>query len=236
VARIVKEAEYNAKRNEILDFTVTLVYSKGFAQMTIQDVLDGLRISRGAFYHYFDSKQALLEAVVERIGMTATEVFLPILHDQHLPAIQKFRRFFETSARWKNSEKTLIIDTLRTWYTEENMVVRQKIATKSIKFLTTILEPMIRQGIEEKVFTTRYPTQAAEIIAGVALSLSDTLVDPMISSQPDPSALQKIEIILDAYFDTIERILGAPAGSLKVLNAEDFKDWFVASQPEFESK
>jgi AcrR family transcriptional regulator len=126
MARIFKEEEYNAKRNEILDFSLSLVYSKGYAQMTIQDILDGLHISRGALYHYFDSKQALLEALVDRMGKAAVEAFLPILQDPHLSALQKFRRYFEASAQWKNAGKSLIINGLRMWYTEENVIFRQK--------------------------------------------------------------------------------------------------------------
>jgi hypothetical protein len=34
-----------------------LVYTKGYEQMTIQDILDDLQISKGAFYHYFGSKK-----------------------------------------------------------------------------------------------------------------------------------------------------------------------------------
>ena len=63
--RIVKE--HAVRRNEILDLAQQLVYTKGYEQMTIQDILDGLQISKGAFYHYFDSKHAVLEAVVERM-------------------------------------------------------------------------------------------------------------------------------------------------------------------------
>jgi AcrR family transcriptional regulator len=204
--------------------------------MTIQDILDGLHISRGALYHYFDSKQALLEALVDRMGIAAVETFLPILQDPHLPALQKFRRYFEASAQWKSAGKTLIISTLHMWYSNENAIIRQKMTSQSIKGTARILEPMIRQGIQEKVFTTRYPEQVAEIIAGVALSLLDTIIELMISPQPDQSTFQKMEIILDAYFDTIERILGAPAGSLKVFDAEVFKEWLVVSQPELASK
>ena len=67
MARIVKEQAYAEKRNEILDVAQRLVYTKGYEQMTIQDILDDLQISKGAFYHYFDSKQALLEALIERM-------------------------------------------------------------------------------------------------------------------------------------------------------------------------
>ncbi len=63
MARIVKA--HAARRNEILDVAQRLIYTKGYEQMTIQDILSDLQISKGAFYHYFDSKQALLEAIIE---------------------------------------------------------------------------------------------------------------------------------------------------------------------------
>ena len=57
MARTIKGP--SEKRNEILDSARRLVYSKGYEQMTIQDILGELQISKGAFYHYFDSKGAL---------------------------------------------------------------------------------------------------------------------------------------------------------------------------------
>lgn len=64
MARLVKEEEYNAKRNAILDVMQQLVGTTGYEQMAIQDILDALQISRGTFYHYFDSKAAVLFALV----------------------------------------------------------------------------------------------------------------------------------------------------------------------------
>jgi AcrR family transcriptional regulator len=235
MARVFKEDAYNAKRSEILDFAASLVYSKGYTQMTIQDILDGLHISRGALYHYFDSKQALLEAMVEHAGSEAAQAFLPIVQDPHLSAIEKFRRYFEASLQWKSAQKELILNLLSTWYSDENALIRQKMNEGSLKGTPRILEPMIRQGIEEKMFTTRYPEQVAVIITGVTLNLADTIIGLLVSQQAGQAALQKLEATLDAYFDayfeTIERILGAPAGSLKVFGAGAFKEWFVSPQP-----
>ncbi len=240
MARIFKEAEYNAKRNEILDFAASLVYSKGYEQMTTQDLLDGLHISRGALYHYFASKEALVEALVTRMGKAAVETFLPILQDPHLSALQKFQKYFEASAAWKNGQKGAIVGLLRTWYSDGNTLIRHKMSSESLKQTPLILEPIIRQGIQEKVFTTRFPEQSAQFITGLALIFSDKLIELMLSPQPDQSARQELETVLDAYFDayfdTIERILGAPAGSLKVFDLDVFKEWFVVSQPEPASK
>jgi AcrR family transcriptional regulator len=225
MARILKETEYNAKRNEILDYALGLVYSKGYAHITIQDILDGLQISRGALYHYFDSKEALLEALVNRMGRTAVDGFLPILQDKHLTAIQKFQRYFKASAQWKSAGKAVILGMLRTWYTDDNTIVRQKMSAQSIKGTASILEPIIRQGMQEGVFSTRYPEQVAETIAGIAYGMADSMVGLMIADETAPVTLQKLETLLEAYFDTVERILGAPAGTLMAFDASAFEEW-----------
>jgi TetR/AcrR family transcriptional regulator, transcriptional repressor for nem operon len=235
MARTIKEDEYNAKRNEILDIALKLVYSKGYEMMSIQDILDGLQISKGAFYHYFDSKQALLEALIERMGKEAAQNLMTIVQDTNLSALQKFRRYFELSVRWKTMQKDLFIDLLSVWYSDENAIIRQKLMSASLKQTPRYFEPIILQGIEEKVFTTCFPEQVAIIIAGIALNLADTIVDLWLSPGSDLPFFNRLEMILDAYFDSIERILGAPSGSLKVFGAEAFKDWFIVEQSDAES-
>ncbi len=232
MARIVKQEEYSAKRNQILDVARSLVYAKGYEQMTVQDILDGLEISRGAFYHYFDSKQALLEALVDRMADDAGQTLLSFVAQPDLPAIEKFRRYLDGSARLKSDQKTLIVGLLRTWYTDENARIRQKLTTGSIERTAALLAPIIRQGIEEGVFTTRFPAQVAEIIAGVALSQLDTILALLLNPQLDQAGVEELQTIQEAYVDTVERVLGAPAGSLRVFGPDAFREWFVALQPE----
>jgi len=69
--------------------------------MTIQDILDALGMSKGAFYHYFDSKAAVLEALITRMRDDAMGMLKPILDDPALPALDKIRRFFAETGRWK---------------------------------------------------------------------------------------------------------------------------------------
>ncbi|MGH2479577.1 MAG: TetR/AcrR family transcriptional regulator, partial [Ktedonobacteraceae bacterium] len=66
MARTVNEAAYEARRNAILDAAQRAITTRGDEQMAIADLLSELRMSSGAFYHYFDSKPALLLALVER--------------------------------------------------------------------------------------------------------------------------------------------------------------------------
>ena len=102
--RTVNEQDRTLKRSENLDAAQQLVYTKGYEQMAIQDVLNELQMSKGAFYHYFDSKQALLEALIERMQQEAEQLLLPIVQDPHLDALEKFQRYID-AGRFPGSQR-----------------------------------------------------------------------------------------------------------------------------------
>src|SRR5690349_8579055 len=116
MARRVKEQEHAAKRNDILDAAQRLVYSKGYERMTIGDILADLQISSGAFYHYFDSKPALLEALIERGQPEAEQPLLAIVHDPNLSALDKLQRYFSTLDRLRFAQRAFIADLLHIWF------------------------------------------------------------------------------------------------------------------------
>ena len=228
MARIVKEEEYAGKRNAILDVAQQLIYTRGYEQMTIQDMLDGLRISKGAFYHYFDSKQAVLEALVERLGEEVVQLLLPIVHDPALGALEKLRRFFPTLARWKTARKDFILALMHILYADENALFRQKARTLAVKRVTPLMTTVIRQGVREGVLTTAYPDQVSEVVISLVLDFGDTLAGLLLSWEPARDAYPRVECTVAAYTDTLERALGAPAGSLPLADTETLKEWFVS--------
>jgi hypothetical protein len=123
-------------------------------------------------------------------------------------------------------QKDFIITILRMWYLDENILIRHKLTSESMKRTPRFIGPIIVQGIEEKVFTTRFPEQAAELIIGVALSLTDSILELMFPTNKVQGTYHKLEIILDAYTDAIERILGASPGSLQIFDKNAFRGWF----------
>jgi AcrR family transcriptional regulator len=223
--RVVIEEEYAVKRNEILEAAQRLVYTKGYEKMSIQDILDELSISKGAFYHYFDSKQALLDGLVERMLDDAEQVLQPIVEASDLPAIQKLQRYFDSGGRWKTARKSFMLDIMRVWYTDSNALVRQKQEAASIKRIAPMLTDIVRQGLAEGVFTTTYPDQIGSMIWGLAQGISDHVVELLLTEAPQTDALQRLEEIIGAYSEALERMLGAPAGSLPLMDVELLKEW-----------
>jgi AcrR family transcriptional regulator len=229
MARVVKEEEYAVRRNEILNVAERFIYTKGYAQMSIQDILDAMLISKGAFYHYFDSKQALLEALIDRITTQVEQVLTPIVEDPDLPALDKMLRYFQTAARWKAGQKDYLLQLLRVWYDDHNAIVRQKVFGESVRRVAPILAVIIRQGMREGTFKTVFPEYAGEIIMSMFQSLSDSLLARLLlSPNPDPAELQQVKAMFSAYNDAIERVLGVPAGSLPIIDPNMLDEWAAA--------
>src|SRR5216684_1025642 len=109
MARTVNPTLRTVRRDAFLDVAQRLVQTKGYEAMSIQDVLGELEASKGAFYHYFDSKQALLEAVVERFADGAMAYLAPVLSDAELPALDKLEIVFAWIAAVKEEQMGLVV-------------------------------------------------------------------------------------------------------------------------------
>jgi AcrR family transcriptional regulator len=227
MARVVKEREREVKRKEILDAAQRLIYTKGYEQMSIQDILNELKISKGAFYHYFDSKQALLEALIDQMRFEAEPIVLPIINDPNLPALDKLHRFFDASARWKTARKDYILSLVRVWYADENAIVRQKIEANLIRWSTPLLVGIIRQGMEEKVFNTPYPDQIGELVLALLYHIGDAMVELIFSGEEKAIELAHAQKMVSAYNDALERLLGTQSGSVNLMDTTTLKEWFV---------
>ena len=63
MVRTVKKPE--GRRGEIVATARELFQKKDYESTTMQDIMNALEIAKGTIYHYFKSKEELLEAVVE---------------------------------------------------------------------------------------------------------------------------------------------------------------------------
>jgi AcrR family transcriptional regulator len=233
MARILKQEEHTAKRNEILDVALQLIYSKGYEKMTIQDILDQLKISKGAFYHYFDSKIEVLEAVIERMAAEQVEpMFLSIIENPDLSALEKLHGYFDMSTRWKTSKRALVTELVKVWYSDENALARQKMLARTVEHMSPFFTEIIKQGVHEGVFTTPYPEVASQVIMNLIYDLGYESGQMFISEEAKQSDnLQRIDTLYMAYSDVLERILGAPKGSIQFMTTEALKIWFSSDDP-----
>jgi AcrR family transcriptional regulator len=225
MARMVNEEERAGKRKEILAAAQRLVFTKGYEQMSIQDIMETLQISKGAFYHYFDSKVALLDGLVENMMEEAEALLDPIVADPQLSATEKLQRYFNTAGNFKTAQKEFILTLLRIWYTDQNAIVRQKQESMALKRVAPKLAAIIRQGVAEGLFTVQYPDHTAAVLLSLSVGLGDTWAELLLAPDPAPDVEQRILDSVAAYTEALERVLGVAAGSLTLMEPELLKEW-----------
>jgi AcrR family transcriptional regulator len=227
MARTIDPAAHAVRRETFLDAAQRLIQTKGYEQMSLQDVIGDAGTSKGAFYHYFDSKAALLEGVVDRMVEGATGQVAPVLDDPDLPAADKFRAMFAGIASFKTERRDLLVGLMRTWLSDDNAIVREKFRRAVVARMLPVYTDLIRQGVLEGTFTVTSPEHAARVMLALLLGANEHASWLYVANHAGEIPFEVVEGALSAYPEAMERILGAPPGSLRWWDdAAILHDWF----------
>jgi AcrR family transcriptional regulator len=212
--RTVNVQDYKVRRDAFLDVAQHLIQTKGYEQMSIQDVLDELETSRGALYHYFDSKQALLDGVVDRFADGAMSAVAPILADPHLPALRKLEKVLGGIASFKAERKQLVLAIMEVWNSDGNALVREKLRRLAARRLEPILAAVIRQGIDEGIVTSNSPGEMARVLMYLIQGYQELAGEHFLARQAGTISFEVVLRTYAAFTEAFERILGIPPGSV----------------------
>jgi TetR/AcrR family transcriptional repressor of nem operon len=230
VVRTVKDPA--VRRTEILDVAQRLVAAKGYERMGVQDILDELQISKGAFYHYFDSKLALLGAVIDRMQAAMREPVVSLVGDVELSAIEKLRGFFSTLFGWKTTQREFFLNLLRVWYSPENAVVRQHVHDNAVRRLAPLLQEIVEQGVSERALTITSTDETGRIALVVAIDLSDRVAAWLLAEESQRQPFNDIAHAVSLYSAAVERLLGAPSGTVEMFDRDLLAQWAAPAGPQ----
>jgi AcrR family transcriptional regulator len=226
MARTLDREAHALRRDEFIDAAQRLIASKGYEQMSVQEMLDELGASKGAFYHYFDSKEALLSAVVERLTDAGVEATRPVAEDPTLTAVEKMDRLFSTVAAYKAARKDLLIALLDVWFSDANVMVRDRFRRGMVDRLTPLFAGIIRQGQTEGTFVEGDPTDVARVLVSFMQGVNEQASDLFLARQAGRITFDEAERALATTAGAFERILGLPGDTLTMLDRETLITWY----------
>jgi AcrR family transcriptional regulator len=226
VARTLNPASHAVKRDAFVDAAQRLIQAKGYEAFSIQDILDEVGASKGAFYHYFGSKGDLLEALVERIADGILTALTPIASDPSMTALQKLQAVFSEGGRLKSESKELMVALLRPWYADANVLVRERVNRAVIGRLTPILAPILAGGREDGSISVSHPRETAGIVLAMFVASGDTTSRLFLDRLEGRISFEQVARTVRAFDEAIERTLGLPAGSFRLMSDDLMRFWF----------
>jgi AcrR family transcriptional regulator len=226
MARTRNPATHAVRRERFIDVAQRLITLKGYDQTSVQDVLDALDASRGAFYHYFDSKESLLEAVVERMADAAIQPLEEIVQEPDRTAGEMFEAVFRGIAQFKAERKDLVLAVTEVWLGGDNALAREKLRAFQARRIGPILEVVVRHGLETGEFTTAHPESVAQVLVSLIQAVGDKAAQLLIARARSAVAMPVIVDFFGAYAEAFERILGARPGSIAIIDPAVISYWF----------
>jgi AcrR family transcriptional regulator len=226
MARTVNPTLHTVRRDAFLDVAQRLIQTKGYEAMSIQDLLNELEASKGAFYHYFDSKQALLEAVVERFADGAMASMAPVLNDPELPALKKLERVLAGIASLKAEQKDLMLAIIEVWNSDGNAIVREKVRRLSERIMIPLFSAVVKQGLDEDTLHVDSPDETANVLVALMLGFQQQAADLFMARQAGTITFEVVRRSVAANNEAFERIVGIPKGSLTLTDEKTLRFWF----------
>lgn len=205
MARTVKKPE--ERRREILSAARRLFQTKDYEQTTMQNLMDALKIAKGTIYHYYRSKEELLEAVVEEIVDEDVQRKRALIDQTEGNALDKLRALISAGNLADGHEE--VLDHL---HSPENRGMHARQLAVAIVKLAPLYEELFRQGCREGLFRTDHPLECAEFL----LSSVQFLTDDGIYPWTDQDLYRRV----NALPSILEAQLDAAPGSFEFLRAQ----------------
>jgi AcrR family transcriptional regulator len=218
MARVVKAAA--VRRAEILTHAVNLFFSKGYDATTVDDILESVGISKGAFYHHFESKEELLEAFTEAIAKSiATHASFLLAED--CGECARLNRFLELGRRIQHESEPAPVSAYASLFRTGNEPLYQRILGVGARTLRPILSTILASGVAKGEFDVADEALAVETILNLSTTRFPVLVEALrLSDAGDVRGGQRVlSRRLTAECRLIERILGLPSNSIVLADA-----------------
>lgn len=211
--RIVKEAE--VRKNEILDAASALFAERGFDNTSTNDILEAVGIARGTLYHHFKSKEAIMDALIERQTGKIMEEARRIASNSSIPVEARIIGTI-MALKVEQTEGAGGREMIEHLHNPQNALMHQKTKQIIMQKVPPILASVIQDGIDEGLYNTPYPLECMEM----AVAYLETMFDEHVIEMTEEESSRRIE----AFLFHLERILGVETGSLTALTMLFGKD------------
>lgn len=170
----------------ILDAATHLFVEKGYDATSLQDIIQETKLSKGAIYHHFSSKEQIFEAIFRRIGEENTAALAQVRDDPSLNGLEKLRAIFK--AALFNDNQSLML-TVTPCLLDNPRFLAMQIAQLYQIVAPQFIQPILQQGMEDGSIRTSNPGELAEAI----MVLSNVWLNPLVSRTDEAGMRRRCE-------------------------------------------
>lgn len=183
-ARTVKQPD--ERKQELLDTSMKLFVERGIDAVSIRDIAQEAGVTPGLIYHYFDSKSALVDEVLDSYAQQCAAVDIQILDDPALPLSDKIDALLDAIAQEEHRPYHEF------FHRAGNRAFHDQLSRRMCDLIRPHLSAALTSEARRRGATLRSPETLADFITH---GLINVLSDP---DTPDPEVLSHVREYIDA--------------------------------------
>jgi len=211
------------RRGELLAAAERLFYTKGYEKTSVQDILDAANLSKGGFYHHFDSKLAVLEAICEARARACGETAERAAAEAAGTAADKLNAVFHDSAILTSGNQGFISLMIQVAYREDGALMRERMKQRQLESMQGVIARVLEEGAKNQEFFVADIEGTAQMLLRLYLVFTDEIAFLLAREDNEDQLMEALLGKLNLYRTAIERVLIAPFGSIVLFEAKELQ-------------
>ena len=210
------------RRDELMATAERLFYTKGYEGTSVQDILTEMNFSKGGFYHHFDSKLAVLEAICEQRAQETCDRARGAAEAQQ-GAVNQLNALLHDSALLHSGNAGFVFLLIQVAYREDGALMREKMKQCQLEQMQDVLAGILTEGVQTKAFFVTDVTATAQMVLRLYMQFTDEIALLLAREESEDRLCEVMVVKLNAYRTAIERVLVAPFGSIVLCDARELQ-------------
>jgi Transcriptional regulator len=209
-------------RERICKTAEELFFTKGYDHTSVQDILDVLELSKGGFYHYYPSKDAILTEICERRTAQRLEKAGVELFSQRMRPTDRISVLLKQVSLLEAATPEAAALMLKICYKDEDVRIRVRVQDIVCEKLNAPLIEVLNAGHRSEDFFVRDAVHTAEILLRMVTAAYDGMCRTLSQSLDNADAVLDVLDTLNAVRDAVETLIGAKHGSVALMEPTAF--------------
>ena len=201
-------------RRELLSCAAQLFDKYGYESVSVKDIADALGWTKSLMYYYCTGKEQLVrQAAAARAVELAAGLSARMETAGSSP--ERLNRALGCVGFWSQGSEEAAARLLGTLYSAGSLPWRACLRAEIVPQLAGVCNDIIADGVKSYDMYTPYPREMAEAALDMAADLAEKLA-PLVM-EGGAEALYRADSLLRAYRCSIERLVEAPFGSIRLV-------------------
>lgn len=196
--------------------------SKGYENTTVNDIVKKCGMTKGAFYHYYKSKEEVLEKVFTNHYDAIYEAIEPVLNNSELPWEEKLYKVIGLSRGVGLKKKSFISEYINIRHNYSDPFLKDRLRKHDIKHYKKIISRILDEGRDsgDCSFVSTGEVMAV-FIYQIDIAVTDEVNNILNSEYSDEEKQKKLKELLEGSLHTISSMLGVDVDKMrKIINPD----------------